>query len=93
MLPSLLDREAQVGEDPSMHLLNRIFDMLLNWPDMHFDGKVWCWQESGTAEPSGRNWEDAFTVDTDMGFLTAPVGASADEVYDFIEVCLQIPSC
>ncbi|CAL8469784.1 g9326 [Coccomyxa elongata] len=42
-------------------------------------------EESGTAEPSGRIGEDAFTVDMDMGFLSAPVGASADQVYDFIK--------
>lgn len=43
----------------------------------------WCWQSAGEAGPST---QDAFSVDTGMGFLSAPVAASADQVYDFVKV-------
>ncbi len=77
----------RMEEIPYLRLLNNIFDVLLKRLNIHSDGKIWSLQGSGTAEPSGRSWEDAFTVNTDMGLLSAPVGASANQVYDFIQVC------
>lgn len=50
-------------------------------------------QKSGAAEPSSQKSEDAFSVNTDMGFLSAPVGASADQVYEFIMVWTHTLSC
>lgn len=39
-----------------------------------------------SAGPSGRQEGDGFGSDLDLGFVTVPVGASAEEVYDFVDV-------
>ena len=91
-IPRTVCLRLKLEDIPYLRLLNNNFDMLFNRLNIHSNSKIWSLQGSGTAEPSGRSWEDAFTVDTDMGFLSAPVSASANQVYGFIEVCSTYPS-